>query len=106
MTKDISIEEYRANFTGDDAPEYLLIDVREPDEYEQGHLPGAILMPMSEFQMRMDELDEDATIVLVCATGNRSSRVGDFMTAQGYSDVYNLLDGTMGWMMRGLPVER
>lgn len=100
---DIDIDEYQAQFT--DADAYTLVDVREVDEFEQGRLPGSINIPLSEFQLRVDEIDMDKPVVLVCARGNRSARAGDFMIGQGYENLYNLVDGTMGWMMRGLPLE-
>lgn len=105
MYKEIDIESYKADFADANA-DYLLVDVREDYEYEDGHLPGAISIPMSEFQARFDEIEQDKTVILVCATGNRSGMVAEFMVAQGYEDVYNLLDGTVGWMQRGLPIER
>jgi rhodanese-related sulfurtransferase len=79
--------------------------VREEDEYEAGRLPGAINIPLSEFQFRVDEIGTDKPVVLVCARGNRSAQAANFMVGQGYDNLYNLVDGTMGWMMRGLPLE-
>jgi rhodanese-related sulfurtransferase len=104
--KEISIPDYQAQFTGDNAPEHLLVDVREMYEFDAGHLPGAINIPMSEIQYRYDEMEPDQTIILVCQTANRSGMVAEFLAGQGYHDVYNLLDGTVGWMMRGLPIEK
>lgn len=105
MYNDLDIDNYREQFESGNSGEYQLIDVREEDEYEAGHIPGTINIPMSEFQARFDEISEDSPVVLVCATGNRSSQVAMFMASMGYSDLYNLEDGTRGWMMRGLPLE-
>jgi rhodanese-related sulfurtransferase len=99
----LTIDEYKDTFEGDS--EHQLIDVREIDEYEAGHLPDAVNIPMSEFQARSDEISMDKPLVLVCATGARSGMVAEFMVASGHGDVYNLTDGTKGWMKRGLPVE-
>jgi rhodanese-related sulfurtransferase len=99
MTQDITIETYLEKFkVGDD---FQLIDVREIDEYEEIHIPNAINIPMSEIQSRMDEITEDKPVVFVCRTGNRSAMVGDLFSANGYEDVYNLLEGIVGWMRRG-----
>ena len=102
--QDITIEQYREEFEG--KQEYQLIDVREIAEWEEVRLPGTVNIPMSEFQARMDELDEEATIVLVCRTGARSQMAGDFLAGSGYENVYNLLEGTMGWLRRELPAEQ
>jgi rhodanese-related sulfurtransferase len=99
MTQDITIENYLEQFKATD--DFQLIDVREIDEYEEIHIPNAINIPMSEIQYRMDEIAEDKPVVFVCRTGNRSAMVGDMFTANGYDNVYNLLEGIVGWMRRG-----
>jgi len=102
--QDLTIEQYREEFEG--KQEFQLIDVREIAEWEEARLPGTINIPMSEFQTRMDEIDEGATIVLVCRTGGRSQMAGEFLVGSGYDNVYNLLEGTMGWLRRELPAEQ
>lgn len=99
MTQDITIENYLEQFKADG--EFQLIDVREVDEYEEIHIPKSINIPMSEIQSRMDEIAEDKPVVFVCRTGNRSAMVGDMFSANGYDEVYNLLEGIVGWMRRG-----
>ncbi len=103
MYNTLTIDEYKETFEAADT--HQLIDVREVDEYEAGHLPDAVNIPMSEFQARSDEIAMDKPLVLVCASGARSGMVAEFMTASGHDDVYNLIDGTKGWMKRGLPIE-
>lgn len=92
----------------DDMDEWLergaqIVDVREPWEYEAGHIPGAKSIPMGEIIARQDELEEP--LVLVCATGNRSGRVAEFLVRNGRAHVANLLGGTVGWREAGRPVE-
>jgi rhodanese-related sulfurtransferase len=99
MTQDINIESYLEQFKADD--DFQLIDVREVDEYEEIHMPNAINIPLSEFQFRMDEIAENKPVILVCRTGNRSAMAGDMLSANGYDEVYNLLEGIVGWMRRG-----
>ena len=101
---DLTIEEYQEQFEQGDT-DYLLVDVREVVEFVDGRLPGSINMPLSEFQFRMSELPDDRPLIIVCARGNRSAMAGDFLVANGYDEVYNLVDGTLKWMMRGLPTE-
>ena len=100
MTQDLSIENYLEKFkAGDD---FQLIDVREVDEYEEIRIANAINIPLSEIQFRMDEISEDKPVILVCRSGNRSAMAGDMLSANGYGEVYNLMEGMMGWMRRGL----
>lgn len=81
-----------------------LIDVREPDEYAGGRVPGAINIPMSTLGGRLDELPEGAFDV-ICAVGGRSGQVVEALAARGY-DATNVDGGTYGWIAAGYPVER
>jgi rhodanese-related sulfurtransferase len=75
-----------------------LIDVREPDEWALARLPGAELIPLSQFQQRgPEELAPDETIVLYCHHGMRSARAQGFLQAQGYANVLNLTGGIDAW---------
>lgn len=92
----------------DDIDEWLergasIVDVRETWEYERGHIPGAVNIPMGEVVARQDEIEDP--VVLVCATGNRSGRVAEFLVKQGRSHVANLLGGTVEWIEEGREVE-
>jgi rhodanese-related sulfurtransferase len=88
--------------------EALVVDVREPWEYAEGHLPGAVNIPLSTLPARLAELPQDRPILLVCNSGNRSGVAADFLVQQGFpgEKVYNLEGGTYAWMASGLPVER
>jgi rhodanese-related sulfurtransferase len=57
-------------------------------------------------QQRVQEIPNDKPIVLVCARGGRSAMAADFMVSLGYENLYNLSDGTIGWILAGLPIER
>ena len=105
MYEQITIEEFQNNFVNNADADFVLIDVREEDEYAAGHLPGAINIPLSEFQFRTDEVAEDKAIVLVCRTNNRSEMAAQILTANGYDNLYQLVEGTVVWMRRGLPLE-
>lgn len=105
MYSEIDSEEYREQFESGDSGEYQLIDVREPDEFAAGHIPGTTNIPLSEFQDRVDEISEDSPIVLVCATGGRSGRAATFLASMGYENIYNHSDGTKGWISKGYPVD-
>ena len=81
-----------------------LIDVREPDEYVAGHVPGAVLIPMGQLTARMAELDPSAPVHLICASGNRSGAMVDLLAAGGF-DAVNVAGGTSGWARSGRPLD-
>lgn len=103
----IDINTYQERFAGQD---HLLIDVRETDEFNGGHLPGAISIPLSQIeanpQSALQQVPHDRSIVLVCAMGGRSAIAAQMMLMVGFDEVHNLVDGTMGWVLRGLPIEK
>lgn len=83
----------------------LLVDVREPNEYEEIHAQGAQLLALSEFEARHAELPKDRPLVMICRSGARSARAGEYLLAQGYGDVANLAGGTLAWAEAGLPTQ-
>ena len=80
-----------------------LIDVREPNEYQEVHAEGAQLMPLSEFETRYSELPKDQPLVMICRSGARSGRAAQYLLDNGYSNVSNLTGGTLAWQEAGLP---
>ena len=81
-----------------------VIDVRQPAEIAAGTVPNAEAMPMHTIPLRMNELDKDEKLVLVCRSGARSAQACAFLQQQGFNEVYNLRGGMMGWAGSGLPV--
>lgn len=104
MYEEITIEEYQDDFAERD--DVQVVDVREADEYAEGHVPGAINIPLSDLQGRYQEIDKAKPVVLVCAKGGRSAMAAELITMKDYSNVYNLLEGTLGWQERGLPTDK
>ena len=82
----------------------LLLDVREPDEWEAGHAPGAVHVPMREIPGRVDELPTDRRIVAICRSGARSRAVAEVLVGAGY-DVVNAEGGMRAWEAADLPIE-
>ncbi|TFV85285.1 rhodanese-like domain-containing protein [Microbacterium sp. dk485] len=80
-----------------------LVDVREPDEYAAGHVPGAVNMPMSTLGEHLDELPEGPFDV-ICQVGGRSARVVEALTARGM-DATNIEGGTGAWVEAGYGLE-
>lgn len=75
----------------------LLLDVREPWEYEKARIEGATLMPMREVPSRVGQIDEDREVVAICHHGGRSMQVATFLEKQGIKRVHNLVGGIDAW---------
>jgi rhodanese-related sulfurtransferase len=83
----------------------VLVDVREPYEFVEGHVPGAELAPMQTVPGLVPSLPTDRPVYLVCASGNRSGQVADYLAGFGI-DAVNVEGGTADWLRAGYPVER
>ena len=87
-----------ADWLADDSrPKPVLLDVREPWEFELCSLPGAQLIPMHLVPTRCAELSPDDEIVVICHHGGRSMQVAMFLERQGYAALYNLTGGVDAW---------
>ena len=84
----------------------FLLDVRTPQENSQARLPGSVLIPISEFEGRIKEVPRNKTILVYCAVGSRSKQVAEYLSKNGYKDVYNMTDGIVGWYRNGFPLQR
>lgn len=81
----------------------VLLDVREHDEWRRGHAPGARHIPMGDVPARLDEIDRDAPLYVVCHLGGRSQRVAEYLSRNGFSPV-NVTGGMQSWAEAGRPV--
>lgn len=81
----------------------LVLDVREPSEYEQGHVPGARLVPLAQVPSVTGDLPKGRPVYVVCASGNRSLRATQLLRRAGI-DAYSVRGGTTGWIDAGRPV--
>lgn len=82
-----------------------VVDVREPDEYAAGHIPGARLVPLNTLLARPREHLQRDGVLFVCAVGIRSALACEMAAAIGLARVYNLEGGTAAWAAGGLPIE-
>lgn len=76
---------------------YQILDVRQPKEYEQGHLPGALLIPVKEVAARKAELDPEKPVLVYCHSGVRSKAASQLLLAEGFPEVYNISGGIVAW---------
>ncbi len=83
----------------------LVLDVRQPDEFRQGHISGAKLIPLNELHRRMSELPRGREIVCVCATGSRSRSASKILMKAGYA-VFDMHGGMLAWRRMKLPVQK
>jgi rhodanese-related sulfurtransferase len=86
------------------APGAYVLDVREPDEWEAGHAPGAHHLPMMEVPARMAEIPTDQEVVVVCRSGGRSGQVVSYLMGNGWDNVRNLDGGMQVWAAAGREV--
>jgi len=99
----ISVADGKEMMSRDDV---AVIDVREPPEYNAGHVPDARLIPVASVFARRDELPLDRDIVFVCAVGQRSALACEMAAAAGFTRLFNLEGGTEAWIEAGYPVEK
>jgi len=82
----------------------VLVDIREPSEWETGWIEGALKVPMSQLSDQLEE-HRDRPLVIYCAHGNRSLRVADALAEAGYDDAVSLAGGIVAWEHAGFPIE-
>ncbi len=81
-----------------------LLDVREPEEYVTGHVPGAVNIPQADLASRLEELPRDRPVTVICQLGMRSLRAAQFLKQAGFSQVSTVAGGTSAWFGAGRPM--
>jgi len=96
----ISIDEAAEMYGKDDV---AVVDVRRPNEYTEGHIKGAIFIPVDDVLARMDELPADKKLLFICAQGVRSGLACEMAAAMGVEAerLFNIEDGTAAWIDKG-----
>ena len=72
----------------------FILDVRQPEEYAQGYIPKAYLIPLGELDQRLNEVPKDKYLIVVCQSGGRSAKASQKLDDNGYKNVHNMLNGT------------
>jgi rhodanese-related sulfurtransferase len=96
-------EELQARLQNGKRP--FLLDVRQPEEFREGHIQGSALIPLGELRERLKELPRDRQIVCICRSGSRSGSATRMLASAGYQAA-NLQGGMLAWNRAGLPVKK
>lgn len=96
--------EYKARYM-DDAMPHTLVDVRTPEEFSGGYIPGAININLQELQQKLSRIPKDKPVIVYCRSGNRSAFAANILKQAGYTEVYDL-GGIIDWARQGLPITR
>jgi phage shock protein E len=81
----------------------VIVDVRTPAEYQEGHIPGVANIPLDQLESRMNEVPKDKKVLLICRSGKRSAQGTALLRGKGFDSVYNVSEGMNAW--KG-PVEK
>ncbi|NMO04376.1 rhodanese-like domain-containing protein [Gordonia sp. TBRC 11910] len=98
----VSVTELPDDFTDDE--QRVVLDVREDDEWEQGHIRGALHIPLNDVPARLDEIDLDVELLVVCRSSGRSMRILQYLEHVGYEGKC-IRGGMVAWEGNGKPVE-
>ncbi len=103
MLNELTVEQASAMIEKENA---LVLDVRTPAEYYRSHIQGATLVPLQQLQQRVSELQnhKDKPVLIYCRTGNRSTVAAQILVEEGFSKLYHLSQGIVGWQRAGKPV--
>jgi len=80
-----------------------IVDVRQPEEYDEAHVPGVILIPLAEVTERVAEIPSDGPVYVICRSGARSAKAAEWLISQQF-DATNVAGGTLAWIDSGRPV--
>ncbi|WP_342432274.1 rhodanese-like domain-containing protein [Neobacillus sp. FSL H8-0543] len=80
-----------------DQGDVIVLDVRNLDEYNSGHIPESELLPLPEIEGMSEELDKDKSYLVVCRSGNRSQQAADILLEKGFKKIYNMTGGMNEW---------
>jgi rhodanese-related sulfurtransferase len=95
-----------AELHGDDDPNKVVLDVREPMETAHGTVAGALCVPLGRLDEAIAQIDDDANLYVVCRSGSRSAYASEVLAGAGKRDVKNVSGGLMAWVSKGYPLAR
>lgn len=96
----ISVDEAQQRFSEG----AFMLDVRTTEEWNESHVEGAVLIPLSELETRISEIPTDQDVLIICRSGNRSSQARDILRGKGLMRTSSIMGGINAWSSNGLPV--
>jgi rhodanese-related sulfurtransferase len=93
----MNVDQAKEWFIGNKGSEFIILDVRQPEEYRSGHLPGAVFIPLPDLINKVGGLDHAKPIIAYCRSGNRSRAAAAFLLIYGFSKVYSMDGGITAW---------
>jgi rhodanese-related sulfurtransferase len=92
----------------DKKDDLILVDVREQQEWDEGHIPSAIFIPLSQFEQEFEKhlKNPDAEVVVQCRSGKRSLDACQRLLGEGFTNLKNMKGGILAWMDEGYPIEK
>jgi len=99
----ISPEEVYEILNSSQSSNYIILDVRTAGEFKEGYIEGAVNIPVSELESKLNELPKDKSIIIYCRSGSRSRSAADILVKNGFTHVYNM-GGIVSWINSGYPV--
>lgn len=105
MIKEIDVSELKEKL--EKGEKFQFIDCREKEEWDESHIEGATLLPLSQLQEKFESIlpNKNTQIVFQCRSGKRSMNAAMFLLSKGYTDLINLEGGIMAWTEAGYPVK-
>ncbi len=99
---DVTVAEAKALI--EERPDMVILDVRTPSEFDDGHIEGAINIPVDDLSGRLDELSKDDELLVYCRIGNRSARAVGILDDSGFKKIFHMEEGITGWLDAGQPL--
>ena len=94
LYEDVNVEQAKKIIDND---EVVVIDVRTQEEFAEGHIPNAMLIPVDEIDNVMEEMDKDTSYLMVCRSGNRSAMASELLAKNGFQHIKNMEGGMNKW---------
>lgn len=104
MIKECSVKDLQEKLAGNNQTQF--IDCRENQEWQELHIEGVTLLPLSEFETKYETIlkDKNASVVIHCRSGKRSMNACLFLLSKGFTDLTNVEGGIMAWVQEGFPI--
>ena len=99
---DVSVTEAKSLI--EEKPNLVILDVRTVSEYVEGHIEGAINIPVQELEDKIDEISKNDEFLVYCRTGNRSSQAVSILESSGFTKIFHMDEGITGWKNAGYPI--